>query len=135
MPDTSPAAIAALDRFAFGDSPDLADSLLALVLARAKTATCWSTRDGQQTAIGKRMVACDGRGRASAVLETVALDKRRFAEVDDAFARKEGEGDLSLAWWRDAHERYFTRNGGFAPEMLLWCEEFVLVADLTKISP
>jgi uncharacterized protein YhfF len=31
---------AELERFAFGDSPQMADALLALVLAGTKTATC-----------------------------------------------------------------------------------------------
>ena len=35
-----------------------------------------------------------------------------------------GDGPAS---WRDAHQRYFTRNGGFAPDMLLNCERFRLV--------
>ena len=38
-----------LESFAFGDSPQMADRLLAFVLSGAKTATCWSVRDGQQT--------------------------------------------------------------------------------------
>lgn len=121
-----------LERFSFGDSPDLADSLLALVLSGRKTATCWAARDGQLTEIGKRMIACDGRGVPWAVLETVALEQRLFWQVDEAFAHKEGEGDLSLAGWRSAHERYFTRTGGFDPAMLLWCEEFRLVTPLLQ---
>ena len=42
-----------LESFAFGDSPEMADQLLAFVLAGAKTATCWSIRDGQQTEVQK----------------------------------------------------------------------------------
>ena len=53
-------------RFAFGDSPAMADRLLEFVLAGAKTATCWSVRDGQQTHVGKRMVVNDGAGRPRA---------------------------------------------------------------------
>lgn len=29
--------------------------------------------------------------------------------------------------WRAGHWAYFTRNGSFAPDMLLWCERFRLV--------
>jgi uncharacterized protein YhfF len=119
-----------LERFAFGDSPALADELLALVLAGRKTATCWAVRDGELTHPGKQIVACDGEGRPRAILETVALERRRFRNVDEAFARAEGEGDLSLAWWRDAHRAYFERNGGFSPDMELWCERFRLVRTL-----
>ena len=61
------------------------------------------------------------------MIETVELAQRRFGEVDAAFAFDEGEGDRTLAYWRAAHERYFTRLGQFAPDMLLWCERFQVV--------
>ena len=116
-----------LESFAFGDSPAMADQLLGFVLAGAKTATCWSVRDGQQTEVGKRMVVRDGAGRPRAVLETVSLEQLRFNEVGWNFALAEGEGDECLEDWRDGHRAYFTRNGGFAPDMMLWCERFRLV--------
>ena len=65
-----------LETFSFGDGPELADELIALVLAGRKTATCWPTRDGEKTEIGKRMVACDSSGRPRAVIETVSLEQR-----------------------------------------------------------
>ena len=116
-----------LESFAFGDSPAMADRLLAFVLAGAKTATCWSVRDGQQTQVGKRMVVKDGAGQPRAVIETVSLEQLRFTEVGLTFAHAEGEGDECLEDWRDGHRAYFTRNGGFAPDMMLWCERFRLV--------
>jgi len=116
-----------LESFAFGDSPRMADELLAFVLSGAKTATCWSVRDGQQTEVGKRMVAKDGQGRPRAVIETVSLEQVRFDQVGWAFAHAEGEGDTCLEDWREGHQAYFTRNGGYAPDMMLWCERFRLV--------
>ena len=116
-----------LESFAFGDSPEMADRLLAFVLAGAKTATCWSVADGQQTHVGKRMVAKDGAGRARAGIETVSLEQMRFCDVPWSFAAAEGEGDACLEDWRDGHQAYFTRNGGFDPEMMLWCERFRLI--------
>ncbi len=116
-----------LESFAFGDSPEMADRLLAFVLAGAKTATCWSVRDGQQTEVGKHMVVKDGARRPRAVLETVSLEQVRFDEVTWDFAHNEGEGDESLEDWRAGHQAYFERNGGFAPDMMLWCERFRLV--------
>jgi uncharacterized protein YhfF len=117
----------ALESFAFGDGPEMADRLLGFVLAGAKTATCWPVRDGQQTQVGKRMVVNDGAGRPRAVVETVSLEQLRFTEVGWTFALAEGEGDECLEDWRDGHRAYFTRNGGFAPDMMLWCERFRLV--------
>jgi uncharacterized protein YhfF len=116
-----------VESFRFGDSAKLADELLALVLAGRKTATCWAERDGQQTAVGKRMIVRDGADRARAIVETLTLDRRRFCDVDAAFAAAEGEGDLSLEYWRQAHADYFSRNGGYTTDMMLWCECFRLV--------
>lgn len=116
-----------LESFSFGDSPKMADWLLSCVLSGAKTATCWSVRDGQQTHVGKRMVVKDGEGRPRAVIETLSLEQKAFDEVGWDFAMAEGEGDESLEEWRQGHRAYFTRNGGFAPDMMLWCERFRLV--------
>jgi uncharacterized protein YhfF len=117
----------ALETFTFGDSPEMADRLLGFVLSGAKTATCWAARDGELTHVGKRMVAKDGAGQPRAIIETVSLEKLRFNEVGWTFAHAEGEGDTCLEDWRDGHRAYFTRNGGFAPDMLLYCERFRLV--------
>ncbi|TPM40150.1 ASCH domain-containing protein [Mesorhizobium sp. B2-3-4] len=117
--------------FRFGDSPELADELLALVLSGRKTATCGALRDygGAEPVpeVGRRDVVLDGNGRRAAVIETVEAIVRRFDEVDADFARDEGEGDLSYDYWRDAHRAYFERNGGFSPDMELVCERFRLV--------
>jgi uncharacterized protein YhfF len=117
-----------LESFTFGDGPALADELLALVLAGKKTATCWDAAEGLKGAeVGKPMVVKDATSASRAVLETVELSQRRFDQVDAAFAHDEGEDDRTLESWRAAHQRYFTRNGGFAPDMLLNCERFRLV--------
>jgi uncharacterized protein YhfF len=117
-----------LDRSPFGDGPELADELLALILAGRKTATCWSATEGEKgTQVGKRWVVLDGASRPRAVLETMEFTQSRFHEVDAAFAYEEGEDDRTLVAWRVAHEEYFTRNKCFAPDMLLYCERFRLI--------
>ena len=122
-------------QFAFGDTPTLKDELLALVLAGKKTATCGALRDVKDAQepmpkVGRRDVVLDGAGKPAAVIETTEVRIRRFDEVDEDFARDEGEGDLSLTHWRAAHEAFFARNGGFAPDMELICERFRLVETL-----
>jgi uncharacterized protein YhfF len=114
-----------LETFSFGDNPALADQLLALVLEGKKRATCWAASEGLKgAAVGKSMVALDGKRRPRVVLSTKELVRRPFDNVDEQFAYDEGEGDLSLAYWREAHRRYFTRLGLFEPNMMLWCERF-----------
>ena len=76
------------------------------------------------------MVMLDGAGAARAVIETIELFQKRFCDVDEAFAFDEGEGDRTLSYWRSAHQRYFQRQGVFAPDMLLYCERFRLVERL-----
>ena len=125
--------MAELESFAFGDSPELADELLELVLIGKKTATCWAANEGDKgVVVGKRWIVKDGQGRASAVLETVEVMRRRFGEVDAAFAHDEGEGDRTLADWREAHTDYFTRRSEFSPDMELYCERFRLVEVLMR---
>jgi uncharacterized protein YhfF len=120
--------MADLDSFSFGDSAELANELLELVLTGKKSATCWAASEGDKgVVVGKRWIVKDGQGRPSAILETVELARRRFAEVGAAFAYDEGEGDRSLEYWRQAHTEYFTRRGEFSPDMELYCERFRLV--------
>ena len=125
--------------FAFGDSPQMADALLALVLAGTKTATCGALRDfpegsAARPQVGRRDVVLDGRGRRAAVIETLEVMVCRFHEVDEQFAADEGEGLRTLAEWRESHQAYFTRNGGFAPDMELLCERFRLVEIIPRLK-
>ena len=117
-----------LERFSFGDSPELADELAELVLAGKKRATCWAASEGPKTQVGQRWVVLDGSGVPVAVIETIELTQRRFDEVDEAFAFDEGEDDRTLASWRRAHRNYFGRQGSFAPNMPLYRERFRLIA-------
>ena len=114
--------------FQFGDSPELADELLALVLSGAKTATCGAMRDFNDKepapTVGRRDVVLDGQGRPACVIETVSVVIQRFDQVDEAFAVAEGKARMA---WRDGHIAYFERNGGYSPDMLLACERFRVV--------
>ena len=116
-----------LRRFAFGDNPALADQLLELVITGFKTATCSTEDEPNTSTLGERWIVLDGRGEPRCVIETTEVTYRRFNEVDASFARDEGEGDRSLAYWRDAHRAYFGRLGRFNEDMMLMCERFHLV--------
>src|SRR4051812_11942034 len=59
--------------FSFGDSPEMADELLALVLSGKKTATCgalaqFAPGGEAMPAVGRRDVVLDGHGRRVAVI-------------------------------------------------------------------
>ena len=57
--------------------------------------------------------------------ETTEVTIRRFRDVPEDFALAEGEG--SFDDWTRGHIDFFTRNGGFDPDMELVCERFRLV--------
>jgi uncharacterized protein YhfF len=135
MPLAIPSRYADAVQFQFGDSRALADELLALVLAGAKTATCGAVRDygpGKEAMpeVGRRDVVLDGAGKPAAVIETISLDVHRFADVPEAFALCEGEGDFAA--WRAGHVAYFERNGGWSEDLELVCERFKLVEVLPR---
>jgi len=116
-----------LRTFAFGDGPKLANELLELVIEGVKTATCSTEDEPNTSAPGERWVVLDGNGEPRCVIESTEVTYRRFDEVDAAFAYDEGEGDRSLAYWRNAHRAYFGRLGRFSEDMMLMCERFRVV--------
>jgi uncharacterized protein YhfF len=98
----------------FGDSVELADGLIALVVDGPKRATAGSydeyVHEGSPLPeVGTYSVATDGTGRARAVLRTTEVRIGPLSSVDDAFAWDEGEGDRTRAWWLAAHEGFFRR--------------------------
>jgi len=103
--------------WAFGDTPEMADELGLLVRDGPKRATTslrsWYEGDDAEAMPieGALSVVLDGRGDPICVIRTVKVEVRPFGEVDEAFAWVEGEGDRSLAYWREAHIPSFAGEG------------------------
>lgn len=114
-----------------GDSPALADELAALVASGIKTASCgafacWQAEDPAPK-LGSYNIILNGQDEPVCVIRIISLRLTRFCDVTEAFARKEGEGDLSLEYWRKEHQRFFSAAGIFSEEMELVAEEFEVV--------
>ncbi len=78
---------------------------------------------------GDYALITDLEGEARAVIRTTTVEIRRFGDVDAQFAWDEGEGDRSLAWWREAHLAYYQRvlaDSGIRvdDELMIACERF-----------
>jgi uncharacterized protein YhfF len=91
---------------------DLRRELVELVMAGTKTATAGLLAeyelDGDPIpAPGMREVVVDEQGRFVGEIETTRCEVVRMADVDDRFAREEGEGFADAADWRTAHERFW----------------------------
>ncbi len=98
------------------DTPELRDELAVLVKNGVKRATAGHPGEFEASgepvpAVGDYWVVIDAKGDAHAIIRTTEITPARFADVDERFARDEGEGDLTLAWWREAHIDYFEKAG------------------------
>ena len=93
---------------------ELRRQLTDLVLAGTKTSTAGLAveyeLDGDPfPQPGTREAVIDVDGRFVAVIETTECRVLSMSEVDDQFARDEGEGFADATDWRVAHERYWDR--------------------------
>ena len=122
------------EAWGFGDGPDMADRLGALVVSGVKTATCgalWEYEHEKSPLpdMGELGIVLDGKGAPLCLIETTNVTILPFDEVPADFAYAEGEGDRTLANWREAHWDFFSRflpTIGIEParDMPLVCERF-----------
>lgn len=99
----------------FGDHVEMADELADLVIHGPKRATAGAIvqYEAEQEAlprVGDHLVILGGQGRPVAVTRTTWVRVGPLTSVDDAFARDEGEGDRTRAWWVEAHRGFFSRH-------------------------
>jgi uncharacterized protein YhfF len=121
----------------FGSTPKVADELGQLVVNGIKTATCsalweWEAEGEPIPKPGLLTIVLDGLGNPLCIIETIEVSVSRFNTVDEDFALAEGEGDLSLEYWREAHAKYFSRvlpkiGKQFSEDMPLVCERFQII--------
>ncbi|EKT62720.1 hypothetical protein OOA_06411 [Providencia burhodogranariea DSM 19968] len=115
--------------WSFGDSSELADELVSLVISGRKTASCCSLKsylsEGAIIKIGGLNIILNGNQQPVCVIRTTSLKLVRFNDVTEEFAKK--EGDLSFENWREGHKDFFSREGSFSDDMELVAEEFELI--------
>ena len=137
LPEDSPYHTKAYVAEGWGVGPEMADELGALIVAGTKTATCsalweWEAEGESPPETGTVTIVLDGRGEPIGIVETTEVTIRKYNEVDADFAREEGEGDLSLGYWQEAHKSFFSRTlkeigREFSEDMMLVCERFRLI--------
>lgn len=137
LPADSPYHSKTYSEGGYGDNPGLKNELIQLVLEGKKTATCgslweWEAEGNPIPQVGDVWIELDGDNIPVCITETVEVTIRNYNEVDADFARAEGEGDLSLEYWREAHRNFFSRTlpkigKEFSEEIPLVCEKFKLI--------
>ena len=115
----------------------MANELGRLVRDGTKTATCgllWEyEHEGEPLPeVGELGIVLDGDGEPLCLIETTEVHVLPFDQVDAEHAHAEGEGDRTLAYWRDAHWRFFSRlcqkiDRVPSETMPLVCERFRVV--------
>lgn len=118
--------------WSFGDNPRMADELGDLVMRGMKTATCSRYTGGNLLKDAGLSILLNGKQQPLCLIDTYEITVRRFCDIDDAWASAEGEGDLSLTYWREAHWKFFNRESrteGYtmSENMLLACERFKVI--------
>ena len=121
--------------FWFGGDKSLSDELIHLVKTGRKTATAsllweWQAEGLKPPSRGEVHLLLDWSNTPLGTLTNVDIQIMPFSAVSTEFAAKEGEGDLSLEWWRNAHLAYFTQvckniNRSPSADMPVVCQEFV----------
>jgi len=126
-----------VNAWSFGDSPELADELLGLVLAGKKIGTATLVieleREGDKMPeVGDYNIILDGKGKPAAIIRTTSVEIKPFDQVEEAYAYSEGEDDRTLESWKREHWKYWTRKSqklGFTMKenLPVICENFELV--------
>ena len=120
------------ERFSFGDSPEMADELLALVLAGKKTATVSVVLEDEQTpSVGDLSLVLDGHGNPACVIKTVHLETVKFCDLTWDMVKLEGEAE-NFEQWKSGNIRYWTRDAAkrgytFTDQTLITFERFEVV--------
>ncbi|MFC4403604.1 ASCH domain-containing protein [Gracilibacillus xinjiangensis] len=125
------------EAWSFGSNKQHADELGQLVLEGKKTATASNYRLYELHSEplpypGLHNIILNGNGEPMAIIKTTSIEVRPFDEVGEEHAYLEGEGDRTLAYWRNVHEDFFKReydeiNEDFHYKIPVVCERFELI--------
>ena len=99
----------------YGDSEALSEALLALIRSghkRAGTGLLWAyeLEADPLPKVGDLEVVIDHREEPALVTRLTSVAIVPYCDVTAEYAAIEGEGDGSLAYWRNAHWAYFSRE-------------------------
>jgi len=125
------------DAYGIGDSPELKQELLELILEGKKRASTTLVRESRlegwpEPEVGQYNIVLDGDDEPAAVIRTVSVRRCRFSEVDEEHAYWEGEDERTLDAYIREHTKYYTRIGRrlgfeFTPDMEVILDRYELV--------
>ncbi|MGK0368071.1 MAG: hypothetical protein ACI9QD_001211 [Thermoproteota archaeon] len=92
---------------------DLADDLSELILSGVKTAGSGLVRDYQMAGdelplVGNHIIVLNAKSEPRCIIKITNVEINLYKNIDERIAKAEGEGDLSLEYWRKAHKEFFS---------------------------
>ena len=119
------------------DNKKDADECADLVVKKIKQATSpsvwWFEKYNEEfPKIGDLAIITNWDGEPKAIVRTIKTEIVKFKDITAEYARIEGEGDKSLAYWKETHWAYYTnemKRFGEQPtlDMEIVCEYFETV--------
>ena len=109
------------------------DKLIELVLSGKKTATSFLYSEKYIPTVGEKSIIHFDNEKDACEVETVSYKIVKFKDVTSDMAVLEGEGDLSLEYWKNKHYNLFKSiDKNFNKETKIIFETFNLKNDLVK---
>ena len=109
------------------------DKLIELVLSGKKTATTSNYDENDLPVIGKKSIIKFDNEKEACIVKTLDYKIMKFKEMTEDYAKLEGEGDLSLNYWRHVHYDFFKLyNPNFNEDTLVVFETFEVIKNLVK---
>lgn len=137
QPDPAATVQRFYESFYFSNSEAVANELAQLVRQRIKTATSalvWENEaEGKPTIRpGDLSIVTGWDKNPVCIIETTEVELKPFKDVDEKFAYDYGEGERTLAWWKEALWDYYAQicaSLGQEPsaDMVLICERFKVI--------
>lgn len=128
---------ASYSAWSFGSGKEMANQLLELVLAEKKQGTSslydlYLINQEDFPKEGEYSLILNGEGDPKAIIQTKFVEFIPFKLISKAHGFLEGEGDLSLNYWREVHEAFFKKEAleyglPFTEDSLVVYEIFKLV--------
>ncbi len=118
---------------------EIEEELIELIKSGKKVATsslydAYEIEEEELPKVGTISVVNNNDGNAECIVKLTKVEIVKFNEVTKEHALKEGEGDLSLEFWRTGHEKFFINeykeyglNDKFNEDTLIVCEEFEVI--------
>jgi uncharacterized protein YhfF len=98
---------------AFAGGREGTDALIRLYREGKKTAGSGLVKDYKTAGdplpkVGNYWIILDSRERPQFIVKTLRTEINMFGKIPKSVARAEGEGDLSISYWKEAHRAFFS---------------------------